>query len=41
MHLTVKKEATKPAAKNLHTQQERFDRFLHVYNPERLHKRPP
>ena len=28
MHLTLKKEATKPAAKNFLKQQERFDRFL-------------
>jgi hypothetical protein len=35
MHLTLKQEATKPAAKNLLQQQQRFDRFLHIYNQER------
>lgn len=29
MRLTLKKEATKPVAKNFLQQQERFDRFLH------------
>jgi putative transposase len=38
MHLTLKKEATKPAAKNFLKQQERFDRFQHVYNQERPHQ---
>ena len=38
MHLTLKKEATKPAAKNLLQQQERFDRFIHEYNQERPHQ---
>jgi putative transposase len=38
MHLTLKKEATKPAAKNLLKQQERFDRFVHIYNDERPHQ---
>jgi putative transposase len=28
MHLTLKKEATKPAAQNLLQQQERFDGFI-------------
>jgi putative transposase len=38
MHLTLKKEATKPAAKNLLQQQERFDRFIQEYNQERPHQ---
>lgn len=38
MHLTLKKEATKPAAFNLLQQQERFDRFIQVYNNERPHQ---
>jgi putative transposase len=38
MHLTLKKEATKPAAKNLLQQQARFDRFIHCYNYERPHQ---
>jgi putative transposase len=38
MHLTLKKEATKPAAKNLLKQQERFDRFRHIFNDERPHE---
>src|SRR5579862_1897433 len=38
MHLTLKKEATRPAAKNFLRQQERFDRFRGVYNQERLHQ---
>jgi putative transposase len=38
MHLTLKKEATKPAAKNLLQQQARFDRFLDGYNRERPHQ---
>jgi putative transposase len=33
MHLTLKKEAAKPAAFNFLQQQERFDRFVEVYNP--------
>ena len=33
MHLTLKKEATKPPAKNLLQQQEKFDRFIEYYNP--------
>jgi putative transposase len=33
MHLTLKKEATKPAAKNFLQQQARFDQFIRVYNP--------
>jgi putative transposase len=38
MHLTLKKEATKPASKNLIQQQGRFDRFLEQYNQERPHQ---
>ena len=33
LHLTLKKEATKPASFNFLQQQERFDRFIEVYNP--------
>ena len=38
MHLTLKKEATKPASFNFLQQQERFDRFVQVYNHERPHQ---
>ena len=38
MHLTLKKEATKPAAKNLLLQQSRFDDFIECYNRERPHQ---
>ena len=38
MHLTLKKEATRPASFNFLQQQERFDRFIHVYNHERPHQ---
>lgn len=38
MHLTLKKEATKPASFNFLQQQERFDRFVEVYNHERPHQ---
>jgi len=38
MHLTLKKEATKPASFNFLQQQERFDRFVEVYNTERPHQ---
>lgn len=38
MHLTLKKEATKPASFNFLQQQERFDRFIEVYNHERPHQ---
>lgn len=38
MHLTLKKETTKPAAFNFLQQQERFDRFVGVYNNERPHQ---
>lgn len=38
MHLTLKQEATKPASFNFLQQQERFDRFVEVYNHERPHQ---
>jgi len=38
MHLTLKKEATKPPAYNFLQQQERFDRFSGVYNNDRPHQ---
>jgi putative transposase len=38
MHLTLKKEATKPAAKNLLQQQGRFDEFIQYYNWDRPHQ---
>jgi transposase InsO family protein len=38
MHLTLKKEATKPAGYNLLQQQEKFDQFKIEYNHERPHQ---
>jgi putative transposase len=38
MHLTLKKEATKPAAANVLQQQARFDAFVQQYNEERPHQ---
>ena len=38
MHLTLKKEATKPAAANVLQQQTRFDAFVERYNRERPHQ---
>ena len=38
MHLTLKKEATKPASKNFLQQQARFDKFIEVFNNERPHE---
>lgn len=38
MHLTLKKEATKPAAPNVLQQQARFDAFVERYNQERPHQ---
>jgi len=38
MHLTLKKEATKPASYNFLQQQDRFDEFIEVYNNERPHQ---
>jgi putative transposase len=38
MHLTLKKEATKPAAGNFLQQQAKFDAFISCYNEERPHQ---
>jgi putative transposase len=38
MHLTLKKEATKPAAGNVLQQQARFDTFIEQYNHQRPHQ---
>jgi putative transposase len=38
MHLTLKKEATKPASANVLQQQARFDAFVMHYNQERPHQ---
>lgn len=38
MHLTLKKETTKPAADNFLQQQEKFDDFITYYNNERPHQ---
>ena len=38
MHLTLKPEATRPAAHDVVQQQMRFDPFLHRYNQERPHQ---
>ena len=38
MHLTLKKEATKPAAPNVLQQQAKFDDFIDCYNQERPHQ---
>jgi putative transposase len=38
MHLTLKKEATKPAAQNFLQQQARFDDFIDCFNQERPHQ---
>jgi putative transposase len=38
MHLTLKKDATKPAAANVLQQQARFDAFVTQYNQERPHQ---
>ena len=40
MHLTLKKEATKPAAKNSLQQQAKFDAFAQDFNRERPHQPP-
>ena len=37
MHLTLKREATKPAADNVLQQQARFDAFVTRYNDDRPH----
>lgn len=38
MHLTLKKEATKPPARNFLQQQAQFDRFIECYNHQRPHQ---
>jgi putative transposase len=38
MHLTLKKEATKPASANVLQQQARFDTFVEQYNQDRPHQ---
>jgi transposase InsO family protein len=38
MHLTLKKEATRPSGMNSLQQQARFDAFLHEFNVERPHE---
>ena len=38
MHLTLKKEATRPAGQNLLQQQEKFDTFVDEFNNERPHE---
>ena len=38
MHLTLKKEATKPAGYNFLQQQDMFDKFVNGYNNERPHQ---
>jgi len=38
MHLTLKKEATKPPGKNLLQQQEKFDNFIDEFNTQRPHQ---
>jgi len=38
MHLTLKKEATQPAARNFLQQQAKFDRFIEIFNKERPHE---
>ena len=38
MHLTLKKEATRPACQNSLAQQARFDDFLNEFNTERPHE---
>jgi putative transposase len=38
MHLTLKQQATKPAAPNLLQQQARFDAFVQQYNDDRPHQ---
>ncbi len=38
MHLTLKRETTRPARPNLLQQQERFDEFIYEFNTERPHE---
>ena len=38
MHLTLKREATRPPGMNCLQQQDRFDAFMHEFNTERPHE---
>jgi putative transposase len=38
MHLTLKKETTKPAASNFLQQQAKFDDFIDIFNHQRPHQ---
>ena len=38
MHLTLKRETTRPAAEDLEGQQERFDKWLELFNNKRPHE---
>lgn len=38
MHLTLKRETTRPAAEDLEGQQERFDKWLELFNDKRPHE---
>ena len=38
MHLTLKKEATRPPSYNFLQQQRRFDEFIEIYNHQRPHQ---
>ena len=38
MHLVLKQETTRPPGENTLQQQERFDRFIEIYNDERPHE---
>ena len=38
MHLTLKKETTRPPGENMLQQQETFDKFIHEFNHERPHQ---
>ena len=38
MHLTLKKETTKPAVLNFLQQQAKFDNFIEIFNKERPHE---
>src|SRR5262249_4665609 len=40
MHLTLKKEATRPAGANILQQQAKFDAFVEEFNQERPHEAP-
>src|SRR5215472_7804692 len=41
MHLTLKKETTKPAAANFLQQQAKFDDFIDIFNNQRPHEALP